>query len=83
MTDVSRLLWECADNTKQIVELKEQVKELTQQISELRNKIGQDQKAIGDVARILDRVVETVELNQNILEKRIQHVEHISGSSNT
>lgn len=75
MSDFARVIWETQENTKAIAALNEEVKALRTQLDECRLKHDDDQQAISAITRILDRVVETVELNQNLLEKRVQHIE--------
>ena len=81
MSDISRVIWESQENTKQIAELKSQIAKLEDVVELCRTRHEEDQTAITAITRILDRIVATVDMNQVVLEKRVARIEDSSVES--
>ncbi len=75
MSDISRVLWECQDNTRKIEALTKEVGELRTLVQECQLRHQDDQSTIAHITRILDRVVATVDLSAGLLENRVTHIE--------
>ena len=75
MSDISRLLWEVQENTRRIEALTKEVADVRRIAEDCLVGYQDDQVTLAAITRILDRVVDTVDLSQALLETRVSHIE--------